>query len=79
MENVRKRLQKTMTITMRKYYKRSHKLLLTRYHKLKEENKKVCDLMLLYNDDLRLAHWLKERFYDLCQDTKYSWQRNELL
>ena len=77
MENVRKRLQKTMTITMRKYYKRSHKLLLTRYHKLKEENKKACDLMLLYNDDLRLAHWLKERFYDLCQDTKYSRQRND--
>ncbi len=77
MENVRKRLQKTMTITMRKCYKRSHKLLLTRYHKLKEENKKVCDLMLLYNDDLRLAHWLKERFYDLCQDTKYSRQRND--
>lgn len=77
MENVRKRLQKTMTITMRKYYKRSHKLLLTRYHKLKEENKKVCDLMLLYNDDLRLAHWLKERFYDLCQDTKYSRQRKD--
>ena len=77
MENVRKRLQKTMTITMRKCYKRSHKLLLTRYHKLKEENKKVCDLMLLYNDDLRLAHWLKERFYDLCQDTKYSRQRKD--
>lgn len=77
MENVRKRLQKTMTATMRKYYKRSHKLLLTRYHKLKEENKKACDLMLLYNDDLRLAHWLKERFYDLCQDTKYSRQRKD--
>lgn len=77
MENVRKRLQKTMTITMRKYYKRSHKLLLTRYHKLKEENKKACDLMLLYNDDLRLAHWLKEKFYDLCQDTRYSRQRKD--
>ena len=38
-----------MIVIMRKYYKRSHKLLLTRYHKLKEENKKVCDLMLLYN------------------------------
>ena len=77
MENVRKRLQKTMTVTMRKYYKRSHKLLLTRYRKLKEENKKACDLMLLYNDDLRLAHWLKEKFYDLCQDTKYSRQRKD--
>lgn len=77
MENVRKRLQKTMTVTMRKYYKRSHKLLLTRYHKLKEENKKACDLMLLYNEDLRSAHWLKESFYDLCQDTKYSRQRRD--
>lgn len=77
MENVRKRLQKTMTVTRRKYYKRSHKLLLTRYHKLKEENKKACNLMLLYNDDLRLAHWLKEKFYDLCQDTKYSRQRKD--
>ena len=77
MENVRKRLQKTMTITMRKYYKRSHKLLLTRYKKLKEENKKACDLMLLYNDDLRLAHWLKEKFYELCQDTRYSRQRKD--
>ena len=77
MEKVRKRLQKTMTITMRKYYKRSHKLLLTRYHKLKEENKKACDLMLLYNDDLRLAHWLKEKFYEICQDTRYSRQRRD--
>lgn len=77
MENVRKRLQKTMTVTMRKYYKRSHKLLLTRYHKLKEANQKACDLMFLYNDDLRLAHWLKEKFYELCQDTKYSRQRRD--
>lgn len=77
MEKVRKRLQKTMTITMRKYYKRSHKLLLTRYHKLKEENKKACDLMLLYNDDLRLAHWLKEKFYEICQDIRYSRQRRD--
>lgn len=77
MEKVRKRLQKTMTATMRKYYKRSRKLLLTRYAKLKDENKKSCDLMLMYNDDLRLAHWLKEKFYDICQDTKYSRQRKD--
>lgn len=77
MEKVRKRLQKTMSITMHKYYKRSHKLLLTRYHKLKEENKKACDLMLLYNDDLRLAYWLKEKFYEICQDIRYSRQRRD--
>lgn len=37
-ENVRKRLQKTMPTNLRKYYKRSLRLILTRYHKLKEEN-----------------------------------------
>lgn len=76
-ENVRKRLQKTMPTTLRKYYKRSRSLILTRYKKLKDENKRACDLMLLYNDDLRLAHYLKEWFYDICQNPKYSEQRKE--
>ncbi len=31
--------------------------------------------MLLYNDDLRLAHSSKEQFYEICQSTKYSEQR----
>ena len=31
--------------------------------------------MLLYNDDLRLAHYLKEWFYEICQSEKYSYQR----
>lgn len=77
-ENVRKRLQKTMPAYLRKYYKRSHKLILTRYEKLKDENKKSCDLMLHYNDDLRKAHMLKEWFYRICQNPKYSIQRIEL-
>ncbi|WP_053955920.1 ISL3 family transposase [Inediibacterium massiliense] len=77
-ENVRKRLQKTMPYDLRKYYKRSRKLILTRYHKLKDENKKAVDLMLLYNDDLRVAHKLKEWFYEICQSNKYSYQRTAL-
>lgn len=76
-ESVRKRLQTTMPANLRKYYKRSHTLILTRYDKLKDENKKACDLMLLYNDDLRLAHYLKEWFYRICQNPKYSEQRKE--
>ena len=78
-ENVRKRLQKTMPASLRKYYKRSRTLILTRYQKLKDENKKACDFMLLYNDDLRLAHYLKEWFYQICQNPKYSEQRKEFL
>ena len=74
-ERVRKRLQKSMPYDLRKYYKRSRKLILTRYHKLKDENKKAVDLMLLYNDDLRTAHKLKEWFYEICQSDKYSYQR----
>ena len=76
-ENVRKRLQKTMPPSLRKYYKRSHSLILSRYDKLKDENKKACDLMLQYNDDLRLAHYLKEWFYQICQNPKYSEQRRD--
>ena len=76
-ENVRKRIQKTMPAHLRKYYKRSRPLILTRYFKLKGEKKQACDLMLLYNDDLRLAHYLKEWFYRICQNPKYSEQRKE--
>lgn len=76
-ENVRKRLQKTMPANLRRYYKKSRSLILTRYCKLKDENKKACDLMLQYNDDLRLAHYLKEWFYDICQNPRYSEQRKD--
>ena len=76
-ENVRKRLQHGMPITLRKYYKRSRSLILTRYHKLKDENKKACDLMLQYSDDLRLAHSMKEWFYDICHMTSYRKQQEE--
>ncbi|MFA9377251.1 MAG: transposase [Lachnotalea sp.] len=67
-ENVRKRLQKTMPASLRKYYKR-------RYKNLKDKNKKDCDLMLQNNDDLRTSRYLKEKFYSICQETKYSVQR----
>lgn len=78
-ESIRKRLQKTMSVSLRKYYKRSRSLILARYDSLSEDDKKACDLMLLYNDDLRLAHYLKEWFYRICHNTKYSEQRREFL
>lgn len=76
-ENVRKRLQRSMPISLRKYYKRSRKLILTRYKKLKDENKQACDLMLHYSEDLRLAHRMKEWFYDICQMEAYRQQQRE--
>ena len=78
-ENVRKRIQKTMPASLRKYYKRSKSLILKRNHKLTEEEKQALDLMLLYNDDLRQAYLLKELFYDICNMDKYSEQRKTFL
>lgn len=75
LENVRKRLQKTMPTHLRKYYKRSKRLLPASYEKLSDENKSALDLMLLYNDDLRLVHSLKEAFFKLCRQPKYSIKR----
>ena len=75
-ERVRKRLQKTMPANLRRYNKYSRTLMLNRYSKLNSE-KKACDLMLPYNNGLRLAHYLKERFFDICQNPKYSEQRTD--
>jgi transposase len=74
-EHVRKRLQRDMAPELRRYYKRSRSLILKRYDKLKGDNKKACDIMLLYNDDLRLAHYLKEDFYKLCQCPDFEEQK----
>jgi Transposase and inactivated derivatives len=76
-ENVRKRLQKSMTTDVRRYYKRSRKLILTRNQKLSEDNKKALEIMLLYNDDLRLAYHLKEWFYEICQSDDFDNQKKE--
>ena len=78
-ENVRKQLQRSMPVSLRKYYKRSRKLILTRYKKLKDENKQACDLMLQYSEDLRLAHRMKEWFYDICQMKAYRQQQREFM
>ena len=66
-----------MPVSLRKYYKRSRKLILTRYKKLKDENKQACDLMLHYSEELRLAHRMKEWFYDICQMEAYRQQQRE--
>ncbi|MDL2250960.1 ISL3 family transposase, partial [Lachnospiraceae bacterium OttesenSCG-928-J05] len=76
-DNIRKRLQKTMTPTLRKYYKQSRRIILTREHKLKDEQKEKLNLMLSYSDDLRRAHWLKEHFYNLCHEKSYCTQRTD--
>lgn len=76
-DRIRKRLQQTMIPTLRKYYKRSKTLIHKRYDSLNQVQREACDVMLLYNDDLRKSHHLKEWFYKICQEKKYSLQREQ--
>ena len=76
-ENVRKRVQKEMPSELRKYFKRSRTLILKRAEKLKGDEAERLNAMLLYNDELRQAYRLKENFYEICQNPKYSQQRKD--
>ena len=71
-ENVRKRVQKDMPSDLRKYFKRSRTLILKRAENLKGDEIERLNAMLLYSDDLRQAYRLKENFYEICQNPKYS-------
>lgn len=63
LENVRKRIQKELHPSKRKYFKRSRKLLLTHKSKLSTESLDALELMLLHSKDLAIAYHLKELFY----------------
>lgn len=65
LENVRKRIQKEMHPSKRKYFKRSRKILLSHFNSLSEENKAALEVMLQQSVDLATAYYLKEQFYDV--------------
>ncbi len=47
-----------------KYFKRSRLLLLTHKHKLKEDSLLALGVMLQQSQNLAIAYYLKEIFYD---------------
>lgn len=59
-ENVRKNVQKSMSKTLRRYYKRIRYIITTRKSNLSDENKAVLNLMLEYSEDLSKAQFIKE-------------------
>lgn len=78
MEGVRKRIQKDLAPSLRKYFKKSRKLLLSKKDHLKEDSRQQLELMLLYKDDLRQAHYLKELFHEVLASKSKS-EAKELL
>ena len=63
LENVRKRVQKEMHPSKRKYFKRSRKLLLSNKNNLSEEGILALEVMLQQSHDLAVSYHLKELFY----------------
>lgn len=74
LENVRKREQKRMTVTERKWFKRSRSLLKKPAKHLTEDEKNLVATMLEKSDAIRTAYILKEGFYTyvLSQHNKTS-------
>ena len=63
LENVRKRVQKDMLPSKRRYFKRSRHILLSHRSHLSEENQLALEVMLQQSEDLAKAYYLKELFY----------------
>ncbi len=72
LENVRKRIQKQMHPSRRRYFKRSRRILLSHYNKLGDENKDALEVMLSISPDLAQAYYLKEQFYDFMNSPSKS-------
>ena len=77
-ENVRKRIQKSLSPEFRKYFKRSRKLLLKRECELTAEGKHRVAKMLEISKELAQAYLLKEKFYEF-MDSSNSTEAKEKL
>jgi Transposase and inactivated derivatives len=62
-ENVRKRVQKSLSPTQRVYFKHSRKLLLKRKNSLDSDNIDAINIMFRMAPELASAYLLKEKFY----------------
>jgi len=62
-ENARRKAQSNLDTSLRKYFKRSRKLLLSRMKKLSQDNTDAVSVMLSLAPELTDAYLLKEKFY----------------
>lgn len=77
-EAVRKEIQKQLSPSRCKYFKRSRSLLNKRFDCLDNEQKQQVDIMLLSSDKLSNAYWLKESFLRILDCKDSSSARQEL-
>lgn len=78
-ENVRKKIQRTLSSKYRLYFKRSKSLLSKPSYKLSKEERKEVDTMLWYDDEIREAYYLKESYYnDFLKAKTYKAAKSQL-
>lgn len=77
-EGVRKRVQKELDDSLRKYFKRSRKLLLKAYEELTPKQKEELEIMFWYSQDLIKAHRLKEEFRKVLKSSNSAEAKVEL-
>ena len=77
-ENVRKRVQKSLSPEKRKYFKRSRTLLLKHKDKLRDDEKLAVARMLEIDKELANAYLMKERFYDFMTSKNSAEARQRL-
>ena len=77
-EAARKEVQKQLSPSRRKYFKRSRTLLNKRYDFLTNEQKQQVDIMLYTSEMLSNAYWLKESFLKILDCTNSSGARKQL-
>lgn len=77
-ENVRKQEQKKFSNTHRRYFKHSRKLLLKRFHRLKDEQKQQVNIMLYASVNLSRAYFYKEKLLEILDDKDVLRAKNSL-
>ena len=71
LDEVRKRIQKSLPDEQRKYFKKSRYLMLSREKNLNEEDRLALQIILNYSDELSAAYAMKEVFFNML-DSKNS-------
>ncbi len=67
LEAIRKEEQKKFHPDRRKYFKHSRRLLMKKVKLLKEEEKQELNVMLYASQKIRIAHSLKEKFFEIME------------
>ena len=70
LQNVRKKVQASLSDSLRKYYKRSRMLLSKPYKKLKDSEKDSVTIMLRNNKELQKAYYIAHIFFEKVLSSK---------